>query len=545
MKSLSLFFKNTFTNKYTYRWLACFLSMFAIIYYAIAYVNSGVYYDQAVSFRPLCIAFGIFILALMPPKSYLNFFTLAYVPVCYIFMHFAYLGQWIHDDCEYQYPDVLRLGKAVALVWGIVLISIIYDFFKNKRFGELKKGRPFNIFLLCLFLVLMVSLGITCGEYYNAWFIIIAFVSLIYVMRDEKNRSTFLSALEIAMLFSFFFILYKSLRHRPYDTERYRSFFANSNTAGMYHAMALAVFYSRLSFWWEKRRASKDKKSLILLIFWFLMFGIAAEYVVFNYTRTTIMGLLFSFAVLFVIHLIKKEDKKSLFGRAGLIILTVVLMFYPVFLLIRYVPAYINEPTYICWEYDPEVRIVIGDPVDSPKYTSIESFLTLALGKWGIYVDFEDKEDKGIEIDTERDVTNGRVEIWREYISRLSAHGHFPGDIVAKDGEFIYHAHNTFLQFAYQYGLFTGIIYFLTNGFSFLCILLTAFVYAKDKDTERDRRIYFLIFMMGVCLLSQMTECMIHPAYIICFLLYSSMALIIPESYELKKLFTKKKNGEE
>lgn len=511
----------------TYRWIVCFIGLAAVAYHSVGYVNSGVYYDQAINFRPICIGFALTILSLMPIKCWLNFFSLAYIPICYIFMHFAYGGQWIHDDCEYQYIDVLRYGKLVALLWGEVIIAIIIDMIKNKGYKRILSINPITG---SIWLIFCIVLGITCGEYYNAWFIILAFTSLAYVLTDKKNRDVFITAVEFAGLLSFVYVLYKSLRHRPYDTERYQSYFANSNTAGMYFACIIAFVYSRLLYWWK---SEKGKKRTILLFVWFLIFGVVAEFVVFNYTRTTIMGMGFSFIVVFIMNIIKKENLKSLFTRVGLMLLTVLLMFYPMFLAIRYIPAYCNAPTYICWEYDPVSRVVVDDPIDSPKYTSIQSFLTLALGKWGVYVDFEEKEEKAVEIDTERDVTNGRTEIWSEYLSRISLKGHFPGNIETDDGEYIYHAHNTYLQVCYQYGIICGIIYILLNGMSFLLVFLT-FLFNKttgdDKeDKGRERRLTFSMFIMGVAMLAQMTECMIHPAYIICFMLYTAISFIMCE----------------
>lgn len=548
-----------FKKPETYRFLVCFAALTAVFYYSIDYVNAGVYYDQAISFRPLCIALAIAVLSLLPVKTYLNFWCAAYTLVCYGTMHILYTKQLIHDDCEYQHIDVIRMGKLVALLWGYVVIAIIIDIIKNKGYRRFKNIQPVAGVLWALFAVLLIFFH---TEYYYAWFMIIPLTAVYYVMLDEERRRLFFSALEMAGILSFFYVMYKSLRHRPYDTERYLSYFANTNTAGMYFAVVVALMYSRITLWWHRK---KDKLRIVALIFYFVLFGILGSIVIYNYTRTTIMGMLISFAALFVLNFIQKEKAKSILGRLGLMILSTVLLVYPVFLAIRYIPAYINEFTYLAWEFDEPYRIKPGDPIDSPKYTSIESFLTLALGKWGIMVDFEEKDDQGapaVEIDEERDVTNSRGDIWRAYLSKLDIKGHFPGDqfiYIGEDKDVIdfdpanysyeelmynenvqhmYHAHNSYLQMAYQYGILAGVIYVLLNG---MCYLIAAIKLLKRKavskkgdrltynDYEKDRSLTFAMLMIGINMFGQLTECMVHPAYIICLMMYLSFGFVIAE----------------
>ena len=166
--------------------------------------------------------------------------------------------------------------------------------------------------------------------------------------------------------------------------------------------------------------------------------------------------------------------------------------------------------------------------MDSPKYTSITEFLRLALGKWGIMVDFGHGEghiegqDKKVEIDTERDVTNGRTEIWAAYISRIGFLGHEKGHIETEDGNIIYHAHNSYLQMTYQYGILTGLAYAV--------MVVGSFVYAVWK--YRKRRSYrkileFPLLMSAVYMVAMMTEWLCHPAYVICFTFLYSYGLLM------------------
>ena len=45
--------------------------------------------------------------------------------------------------------------------------------------------------------------------------------------------------------------------------------------------------------------------------------------------------------------------------RLAVLLLTVVVLFYPVFLAMRYIPAFFDEPTLISWEYNEEAAAVM------------------------------------------------------------------------------------------------------------------------------------------------------------------------------------------
>ena len=98
-----------------------------IIYAGMRFMNAGVNYEQAVSFRLFCIGFGLLVLSMMEIKQWLTIWSLIYLPICYFFTHIAYERHWIADTCEYQHLDVIRMGKLVILIWGIILIAIGYE----------------------------------------------------------------------------------------------------------------------------------------------------------------------------------------------------------------------------------------------------------------------------------------------------------------------------------------------------------------------------------------------------------------------------------
>lgn len=68
-------------------------------------------------------------------------------------------------------------------------------------------------------------------------------------------------------------------------------------------------------------------------------------------------------------------------------------------------------------------------------------------------------ESAQAEGETESDYSNGRTTIWRCYMRELNAAGHDTMNVVLPDGEEAVHAHNTFLQAAYDHGVPVGILF--------------------------------------------------------------------------------------
>lgn len=504
-----------------WRYLFSVAFFFVMIYSGIKFMNAGNSYEQAVSFRLFCIAFGLLVLTLMEVRQWLSIWSFLYLPACYVYTHYAYELHWIEDTCEYQFVDVIRLGKLVILIWGIVLIAILRDIIKNNSW---KNVLSFQSVLGMLWFVFIILLTLFKRDYFYATFFVLGYTTFYFVSNKPAIKKIVWRALTDAILLSFVFVSIRMIMHRPYDCERYLAYFSNSNMAGMYLAVVIVTIYQRIDFWWKKAAGRRVKVPVLLL--WYVAMGFACSVAIFNYTRTTILGLLFAFFTLFVLQMLK-EKKSAVIARFTLVLVAIACLFYGTYCLIRYVPAYVDEPTFFMWEYNPETRVVQGDPVDSPKYTTMESFLTLALGKWGIYVDFSEEaaeEGTDVVIDTERDVTNGRTEIWKTYLARTNLTGHFPGHIEMESGYFCYHAHSTYFHILYQYGLFAGIVYTL--------MVISAYVYAilcywRRKGEEN----YFLfpLLMTGLCLVGQVTEWMGHPAYVICMVFLMAYGMLLRE----------------
>lgn len=505
---------------------------FLILYAGIGFMNSGSSYEQAVSFRVFCIGFALICLTIMDWRQWTTIWSLLYVPICYFATHVAYEKHWIEDTCEYQFVNIIRLGKGVILLWGIVIIAVLREMItnrKNKEYWNLTKR--IHPVLGGLWFLFIIWLTLFKRDYFYATFFVICYTILFWINREKEKRQIVWKALMDAVVLSFFYVVFMMLMHRPYDCERYTAYFVNANMAGMYLACVIAVLFVKVDQTWKKI-AEKGKiiRTILLLIVQYMILGYACCIAIFNYTRTTIMGMGFGFFTLFLLQLWKEKKKWKVLLEYLLVLVSIVSLFQATYLTIRYIPAYVNDPIYFAGEYDPEVRIMKDDPIDSPKYTTIGSFLTLALGKWGIYVNLDESgKSDGSEtvIDTERDVTNGRVEIWQAYLGLKNWTGHYPGHITLDSGYFVYHAHSTYFHILYQYGIPAGIIYAL--------MMLSAYVAAVIrylKDSEHKSYLVLAVLITGTTLVGQITEWMGHPAYVICMMMFMMYGLLMGEKSE-------------
>ena len=492
----------------------------------VHFSNAGNSFLQAVVFRTLVLAFGLLLLVQLKLKEILKIYNLLYLIACFVFMHYAYLNHWIADTCDYKFASVIRLAKLSALVWGIVIIAVIRRILGNIREESIGsfKNIPYE------WIAFVVLISIFNPGYTNALFFPVCFSCAFYIMRgyDERKRliTGFMRAQVIVLiLFSVFSLLF-----RPYDAdERYMGYFNNSNSAGEFFACCFAVLF--VLSWKQfsgKKKETPDKIRAALSLLLLCWNGVLVFY---NYTRTVIVGLICAIFVFAIMCVIRKGGRK-LFRYAVTYLLLQLLLLYPGYLALRYIPAFVGRPKLLYAENLIESKVVAGDPADSPKYISLQEFFTLALGKMGIYVKFDvperEEQTEAVVVDKDRDVTNGRKEIWTAFAGRLSFAGHYPGHIYLEnaDGEetLVYHAHNSYLQIFYQYGFLTFL--------SFVVMIVSSFirsVRAYLKSTKSRNRFLLPLIMSGLIMMSMMTEWIWHPAYSICFAYMISYGYLINE----------------
>ena len=91
--------------------------------------------------------------------------------------------------------------------------------------------------------------------------------------------------------------------------------------------------------------------------------------------------------------------------------------------------------------------------------------------------------EPGILAEEEGDYSNGRTAIWRSYLKELNLTGHEKMGVLLENGEEAVHAHNTFIQAFYDFGIPTGAVFL---GFMALAMGAALIYYSKDSQDSID-----------------------------------------------------------
>ena len=123
------------------------------------------------------------------------------------------------------------------------------------------------------------------------------------------------------------------------------------------------------------------------------------------------------------------------------------------------------------------------------------------------------------------DLSNGRMGLYLAYLKQLNWTGHDEMGVVLESGELAVHAHNIFLQAAYDCGIPAGALLLLTV----LSVFAASFVYARKKGSTDPYALLPFLLVTGFGL-TGMVEWIFHfsnPYTIV--MLFAMAPLLFPE----------------
>jgi hypothetical protein len=233
----------------------------------------------------------------------------------------------------------------------------------------------------------------------------------------------------------------------------------------------------------------------------FFAVSCVAEFVLLTMSRTALITIAVTFvAVMLLSAFTYKKTLKRIVHELVMIAGAVIVGFPLVFTSLRMIPALVNNPVRYEVEFqDESFMICKDDPVDSDKYMTVGRFFSTFLGRFheegdtsdaeacgentgetddSIYMlaytgndfakvnmrtasaDSEENEESG-KNETAFDISNGRFDIFKGYFNALELKGHPKMGFDKGDGTDYVHAHNSYLQVAYNFGIIAGIIFLL------------------------------------------------------------------------------------
>jgi hypothetical protein len=130
----------------------------------------------------------------------------------------------------------------------------------------------------------------------------------------------------------------------------------------------------------------------------------------------------------------------------------------------------------------------------------------------------------GEEQEDDDSYANGRLEIFKLYYNNLNKNGHDDMGIMQPDGTFTVHAHNIYLQVAFDHGIYVGVVFILLGAAT---LVQAALYYRRRKeDTVCALLPLALLILFAV---AGLTEWIFHPCCPIAYCLLLTLAPLLNE----------------
>lgn len=517
---------------------------FGLLFYALCqYVNADRNYYHYTNTRWMLIFLAIALLMNYNEKQFVN-------KLNGIWLLLGVIGTVVYcrgargDESERL---LARLTCGVVVSWGLLVITILLQFVRRRdnlvplfvQYVKKNRQQVVYIALWVLFCVLMYAY-----RYEKVWVFTatLPFLALFFVRNTEAFWCRFLKNFTNGILLSFGLVTLFCLAHRPHHywmLYRYNGIFHTVACTGMYLAVvfgaAMAKLYGKL----------KNRKSMLVRCrSEYFVTACVAGYILLTMSRTAFLAVaVTALCIIAVTAVTYRKGVRRVLAEAGVLIAVCAVSFPMVFTAVRMVPAVVGDPVRYEIEFqDRSFMIYEGDPIDSDKYMTVRRFFSVLFGRFqtetgeaeslrpredvllayagqdlaGVYirgmdasaVDMRAAEDAGDDGGGEdkSDISNGRFAIFRAYIEETGLKGHSGMGPEKEDGTEYAHAHNSYLQVAYNFGMIAGGLF----------LILCAMTLWRSIRLFYRRGSRFGIFLVPFALvvvfgLMSLTEWAFHP----------------------------------
>lgn len=423
---------------------------------------------------------------------------------------------------------------------GVVSIRLVREW--RRRKVEWSRGRTaVGVVWAVMSLLMAVS---AYGEGWPFWYLWM--FGLLYLLpMEEGEKRNFADGMTDGVLAGFFVFQMFAFFWRPYDSVRYIGAYQNCNSnALMYlitYAFLLYRLHALLGKWLLCGKAGKRRwKTGLAIAFYGLLAGVVLALMVFTMTRMALLvaGLLTVIDGVISLAVVYRRPFWTVLGHCFVLACLALLLIRPVYLGVHYLPAVLNKPVIYVWE-DKDFKIQEGDPLDSPKYISFETFREEAAARLGLkgvlgrLVSWDRMivyaagvgENYVLEGEDVYDSMKIRQAIYKLYLENLNLTGHSQGEGMFQitPDYMCYHAQNLFLQIAFFYGLPAGVLLLVL-------MVLTGAGSVRRAVRRRGPEDVLPLFVWLIFVGYGMTESVWFSGQTILILMYAVQKLLIPET---------------
>lgn len=482
-------------------------------------------YQQAMRDYTL-VAVGIITLCAYRPEDFLKIPYLAWSVVFFTLKPFAF--SWIRSNIGYL-PDLESMSWAIW-IFGIVYIRMFYQYVIEKKKPEM------NWPLFGVWLIMMACMGlfpfVTGNE--ERWPLRFFFTFGVFYLTNYSRRdlNMLFTSLVDGVMIGFFIVQGQAWLHRPYDMIRYEGMYSNSNMNALFY---LVVFCAVLCKWYQVKL---KKKLLAIRVVYILFTGVLLGHMFLTLSRTAVAvaGVVSILFLIFQVLSRKRHRIREFIIDGTALILTFVVCFVPSYYMVRYIPAYVNDPVFFEADdnaYTMFIKVQKDDPIDSEKYVELEEAVKKFFGRLLWFADFssneisrlfnlsmvahaaeegggregylvQEEEEVYVEPGTDPehpvfpdlvnmdDTLKLRTGIYGHYFKNLNLMGHPRSDRSVWITKYYNpaHAHNLFLQWSFDFGVLAGLLFIVIVFFSY---------YTAIRGVKRKKQgaCYYLLMMLS------------------------------------------------
>lgn len=519
------------------------------------YMNGLYEIHHTVAYRQMLIFLALAVIVTYKFKDIFNIINLVYIIAA------AVLGYqyYVRTSAALENPEeldflVVKLTAWVGVLAGLVIIGTIR--FLVKR--QIRDISAWYSILVGVFFALIIFYRNTRG-----WpiYLVCAFVLFYLNMAAWEKKQVLLRNICNGILLHFGAMVIYCLLHRPYMFfvyYRYPFIFHTVTMSAVYLSLVVCAALVKFLDGYRKRQ------SLAAVYKELIVFGVSSVYLLITLSRTGYLAIIVMAVVMIpVMCFSMKKRWRSMFRGIGMMLLAAVLCFPVTFTAQRMIPAVVARPEAHEIEEFP-TEIVHGRDMDSRFYITIQRFIQVfqmkvlgipeenSLRAIYMVVDAEEVLEKSLFIDTEEillvsvqdtaagtgtesgsaeemseeeeySYTNGRMEIFRLYYNNLNKTGHDDMGIMEPNGHYNVHAHNIYLQVAYDHGIYVGIVFILLGAGT---LVQAALYYHKRREDRVCAALPLAVLILFA--VAGLTEWIFHPCSpIACCLLLTLAPLLV------------------
>lgn len=479
--------------------------------------HGGVIYQNALSVIQqregktwVFCCFALVIILSYEKKEIFNWYNAVYGIIAVI------LGRnyWHQHGDTVENLMMAKWDAYIVILWGFVLLNTIRILIQNK------KNKVSWVYLVAFVLLIAEMIR---SRNTRTWPIEIAIFWGLFAIRVmyKGQVKRYLYNLTNGLFIQFIFLSINSLLYRPfhyYMYIRYSGVFHTVTFATVYYVLVFGLALARfLQKYRENKSIKKCWKELGIL-------GMAAAFLILTISRTGYLGAIVIAPALLVLTAIVgfKNGLKQFLMRTAILLGCIVSFFVIIFTACRIVPAVKGEPfTYeIEWFVG---SIKAGEEWDSKWYVTVPRFFGVAEARVSYYGDEEEITEEEEALGAKTDYSSGRIELYKIYLAVLDWKGHDTIDLKLENGRSTGHAHNSFIQTAYDFGLGAGIFFLI---FSICAGIRSIIYYVKNKEELTALIPLTVISVFGI---SGMVEYVFLPYYPLAFAFLFALVLLLPK----------------